>query len=172
MKTKLLAAAFAVTFVVAGLFAGAAYAISKNTDTPMFQALKQGRFGRGFGRHNFREMIARELNLTAEQKTQIEQIIESEKTNIKPLVQQLAEHRRQLKALGTDGTFNEAQVRAIAQQQGQTMSEMIVVKERIQSRIFAVLTPEQRTKATQMRERFEQRIHDGLAEQGFATDKQ
>jgi Spy/CpxP family protein refolding chaperone len=172
MKTKLVAAFFAVAFTVTGLFAGAAYAFGDKFEGSMINAMKEGRFGRGPWRGMFRDRIARELNLTPEQKAQIEQIIESEKPNVRPLVLQLAEHRKQLKALGQDGNFNEAQVRAIAQQQGQTMTELIVIKERTQSRIFAVLTPEQREKAAQMRERVEQRFKEHMAENGFNPEKQ
>ena len=172
MKTKLVAAFFAIAFTVTGLFAGAAYAFGDKIEGSMVNAMKEGRFGRGPWRGMFRDRIARELNLTPEQKAQIEQIIQSEKPNIRPLVQQLAEHHKQLKALGQDGNFNEAQVRAIAQQQGQTMAELIVVKERIQSRIFAVLTPEQRQKAAQMREQIEQRFKEHMTEGGFNPEKQ
>lgn len=172
MKTKLLAAFFAVAFTVTGLFAGAAYAIGGSNHGSMFSALTDGPMSRGPWRHLFRDRIARELNITPEQKAQIEQIIKSEKPNIRPLVQQLAQYHKQLKTLGQDGNFNEAQVRAIAQQQGQTMAELIVVKERIQSRIFGVLTPEQRQKAAQMREQFEQRFKEHMTENGFNPEKQ
>ena len=50
-----------------------------------------------------------------------------------------------------DGKFNEAQVRAIAAGQAHTMSELIVLKERVRARICnEVLTPEQRIQAARM----------------------
>ena len=71
---------------------------------------------------------------------------------MKPLVQQLKAGRDQLDALRKSGPFDEAKVRSIAKGQADTLIELIVAKERMKSRIYAVLTPEQRTKAEELRE--------------------
>jgi len=95
-------------------------------------------------------LIMQELNLTDDQKNQIQAILTDERPNLKPLIQQLRTGRKQLRALGADGTFNEDQVRALANQQSGTMADLIVVRERIKARIFGVLTPDQRTEAEKM----------------------
>jgi Spy/CpxP family protein refolding chaperone len=72
---------------------------------------------------------------------------------MKPLVLKLKAGREQLCAL-PKGQFDEAKVRAIAKGQADIITELIVDKERMKSRIYAVLTPEQRTKVEQMREKW------------------
>ena len=102
------------------------------------------------------------LDLTDEQKTKVKAILEAEKPTVQPLVQQLAANRKELQQVTDNGQFNEAQVQAIATKQGQTLSQLIVEKERVQSQIYAVLTPEQRAKAEKMREQFMDRVQEHL----------
>jgi len=75
---------------------------------------------------------------------------------MKPLFEQLKAGRDKLRAL-PKGQFDEAKVRAIAKGQSDTFADIIVAKERMKSRMYAVLTPEQRTKAEQMREKWQSR---------------
>ena len=110
--------------------------------------------------------IARRLDLTDAQQTRVKAILEAERQNVAPLFAQAAKNRQQLHEATANGKFDEAQVRAIAAQQAQTMTELIVAKERVKSKIYnEVLTPEQRTKADQLMQRmeghFRDRMHDG-----------
>jgi periplasmic protein CpxP/Spy len=100
--------------------------------------------------HMVRHM-SRRLDLSDAQQTQVRSILEAERPNVQPLVQQLLEGRRQMAAAEKDG-FDEAKVRTIAAQQAQNITELIVIKERVQSKVYQVLTPEQRTKFDQMRQ--------------------
>ncbi len=106
------------------------------------------------GHHHF----WKKLNLTDAQKKEMFSIRLEERAKIKPLVQKLKEGRDQLRAL-PKGQFDEAKVRAIAKGQADTITELIVEKQRMKSRIYAVLTPEQRAKVEQMREKWQSR-HD------------
>jgi protein CpxP len=124
----------------------------------------------GLGGHRgFMGHIARELNLTDAQQTQIKSIIEAEKQKAEPLLAQVKSNRQQLRDATTGGKFDEAQVRQIAAQQAQTMAELIVTKERVKARIYnEVLTPEQRTKADQLLQQMHDRMkdHEGRMEHG------
>jgi Spy/CpxP family protein refolding chaperone len=103
------------------------------------------------------EKIADELGLSEEQRAQIKQITENEKTKIQALAETARAAHEQLKDLGTNGVFNEEQVNQIAAQQAETTRRLIVEKERTKAAIFAVLTPEQRTKAVEMKNKFEEK---------------
>ena len=81
-----------------------------------------------------------------------------ERAKMKPLVQKLKAGRDQLRAL-SKGQFDEAKVRAIAKGQADIRTELIVEKQRMKSRLYAVLTPEQRAKVEQMLEKWKSR-HD------------
>ena len=49
-------------------------------------------------------------------------------------------------------------MRAIATQQAQTLTELTVQKARIEAELVKILTPDQKTKLTQMMDRREQRM--------------
>lgn len=98
------------------------------------------------------------LNLSDAQQAQIKDILAKEKPTLRPLMQQMAQSHHDLRQLEESGTFDEAKVRALASQQAQTMTELIVQKARIHSEMFQVLTPDQKTKMTQFMDRHEQRF--------------
>lgn len=98
------------------------------------------------------------LNLSDAQQSQIKDILAKEKPTIQPLMQQMAQSHHDLRQLEESGTFDEAKVRALASQQAQTMTELIVQKARIHSEMFQVLTPDQKAKMTQFMDRREQRF--------------
>jgi Spy/CpxP family protein refolding chaperone len=103
-----------------------------------------GHRGRHFGR--MLGISARYLELTEAQKTQMKDIMTKEKPTIQPLMQQLAQNRQQMRQLESADTFDENKVRPLANQQSQTMAELIVQKARIKSELIQVLTAEQKTK--------------------------
>jgi periplasmic protein CpxP/Spy len=86
------------------------------------------------------------LDLTDAQQAQMKDIIAKEKPTIQPLIQQLAQGHQQMSQLEQASTFNEANVRALASQQSQTMTELMVQKARIKSELVALLTPDQKAK--------------------------
>lgn len=120
--------------------------------------------GKGFGgKHSFgppflSEKFAKELGLNEEQKTQIKQIHDTEKPNIQALMEAGKGIHSQLEKLGTDGVYNESQVAELAAQQAENAKQLIIAKEKTKAAVFAVLTPEQRTKAEQMRDQFKNKF--------------
>jgi Spy/CpxP family protein refolding chaperone len=114
--------------------------------------------GKGFGHHGgwMLKRMTKQLNLTDAQQTQIKGIMASEKTRIKPLMQQMRQNEQAQNA-STNGTFDENQTRAFAGKQAQIMTDLIVEKQRMRSEVFAVLTLEQRQKAQQLMQERQQR---------------
>lgn len=108
------------------------------------------------GRHGHHGLW-KKLNLTDAQRSQVRSIIAEDRAKIKPLLQQLKAGRDQLDALRKSGPFDETKVRSIAKGQADTLTELVVARERMKSRIYAVLTPEQRAKAEQLRESWKAR---------------
>ena len=103
----------------------------------------------------------KKLNLTEAQRNQIKTIMSEERPKMKPLFQQLKAGREQLNALITSGPFDEAKVQSIAKGQEATLADMIVARERMKSRIYAVLTPEQRARAEKLHEAWKTLHEDG-----------
>ena len=90
------------------------------------------------------------LSLNEAQQSQLKDILAKEKPTLDSLSQQMKQGHEALKQLETSGTFDEAKVRAVASQQAQTMTDLIVEKARIHSALFQILTPDQKTKMTQL----------------------
>ena len=85
-----------------------------------------------------------ELNLTDAQKAQIETILREERPAVEPHVRQLIATLDELRAATRGGRFDEAQIRALTTRLTPTVTELIVARERILSKIYHVLTLEQR----------------------------
>jgi len=98
------------------------------------------------------------LDLTDAQQAQAKAILEKEKPNFKTLMQQMADGHKQMRTLEESPTFDEPTVRAQATKQAQTMTELIVTKARVKSELFAILTTDQRAKATKLMNRHEERM--------------
>jgi Spy/CpxP family protein refolding chaperone len=99
----------------------------------------------------------RDLNLTDEQKAQVEKIRTSFEESTKALHEQLrALHESQPDPLST-GTFDEAAVRAAAEARARVEVELEVARARMASQVFALLTAEQRAQLNERRQQFEQK---------------
>jgi protein CpxP len=105
--------------------------------------------GKGSGRHF--AGLARALDLTDAQKEQVKAILETERERVAPLRQTLGETREKIRLAVEAEPFNEAAVRALAASQNETRTEMIVSRARVQSQIFALLSPDQRERAKKFR---------------------
>jgi len=154
-------------FKIAGavlIIAVAAGVAFSQTITRVHMHGHHGMFG-GMGFH------ARALNLTDDQRTQMKSIMTKEKPTLTPLFNQMATTRHQLRQLEMSGTFDEAKVRQLATQQAQTMTELTVQKARIHSELYQILTPEQKTKMTQMMQQREQRFQEHMQQQAPASNQ-
>jgi Spy/CpxP family protein refolding chaperone len=105
--------------------------------------------------------IARDLNLTDDQKAQIRKITASFEESTKTL-------RDQMKTLHESGSdplsgaaFDEAAVRAAAQARANVQIEMEVARAKMMSQIFAVLTTDQKAQLAAKRQQFKQRRPGG-----------
>ena len=125
-------------------------------DTGAAKGECRGHWKHHHGHRHGHHHLWKKLNLTDAQKKEMFSIRLEERAKMKPLVQKLKAGREQLCAL-PKGQFDEAKVRAIAKGQADIITELIVDKERMKSRIYGVLTQEQRAKVEQMREKWKSR---------------
>lgn len=131
------------------------------------QTVHRASYGRGggmFGEHML-AFYAHRLDLTDAQQSQLKDIMAREKPALKPLFLQLSQTRHQMRQLEEGDNFNEAQVRTLAAQQSQTITELIVQKARIESEMLQVLNPDQKTKFKEMMDKREQRMMDHMQNQ-------
>ena len=156
-----------VILAIGVLVLGAAFVFAQ-------KAVHKG-FGGGheFGHGPGMGMEFRALNLTDDQKAKVKAIMETNKANFQPIMQSLKENHKKMADLTANGAFDEAQVSALATEQGNLTAKMIVEKERVKSQVYAILTDEQKAKAAQMRDEFKQKMQDRFKDRkaGADTDK-
>jgi protein CpxP len=118
-----------------------------------------------FGGHML-GFYGRKLDLTDAQRAQVKDIMTKEKPTIQPMILQMAQGHQQLQQLVMSGAFDEAKVRALATQQTQNMTELTVQRARIASELYQVLTPDQKTKLTDLITQHQQHMMNHLQGQG------
>lgn len=119
------------------------------------------RGGPGFPGRDGLGPLARDLNLTDDQKAQIKKITASFEESTKALRDQLRKlHESEPDPL-SGAAFDEAAVRAAAEARAGVQVDLEVARARMMSQIFAVLTTEQKAQLATRRQQFEQRRHDG-----------
>lgn len=107
--------------------------------------------------------IIRELDLSDAQVAQIKQILVEERPALQNLADKHKQQRQQLRAIGG---FDEAKVREIAQSDTQTYVDFVVEREKLRSRIYAVLTPAQQEKVNKFLDHAHEHMQDHLAHLG------
>lgn len=90
------------------------------------------------------EILSRRLNLTTEQKTQIESILARQKEAVEPLAEKLSEFHKQLALISINGQFNEIAIKSLAQQYSLAMIDLNVAHETTKFNIYSVLTNDQK----------------------------
>jgi protein CpxP len=112
-------------------------------------------------RHGHMGFMAKELNLTDAQKTQIKTMMQAQRTTTRPLMLQMAQNRAAMLTATASGAFDQAKVQALATQQSQIMAQFMVQKASLRAQIYnTVLTPEQKAKADQLRQNQLARINE------------
>jgi len=115
---------------------------------------RPGGFPGGPGFHDGLGPMARDLNLTDDQKAQVKKIAESFRENDKALHDQMrALHESDPDPMS--GTFDEAAVRAAAEARGKIQIELEVSHAKMMSQIASVLTAEQKAQLAAKRQQFE-----------------
>jgi len=104
------------------------------------------------------------LDLTAEQKGQLKSIFDQQWKDRQALRTEMQASRTALQAARQDSNFNEKEFRAQAQKHADLKADMMVERNKVQQKVFAILTPEQQKKMEQMRDlRAENRgNHNGM----------
>jgi Spy/CpxP family protein refolding chaperone len=99
------------------------------------------------------ERLAVILGLSADQTTEVRNLLDEEASQLKPLGPQLQESRRAIRQLvvsGTSGTAFETQLQALASTEASIVSQTTVIRAKTMAKLWALLTPEQRQKAAQL----------------------
>jgi len=135
------------------VFAGIAALVIGATVFALAQHPGMGEKMSGHGPGDMVEHMSRELNLTDAQKDQVKALLEAQRATEEERHTKLEDLRKQIDAATANGQFDENAVRNLANQQSQLMADEMVDHLRLHSKIYGLLTAEQRTKADQMMKR-------------------
>ena len=113
-------------------------------------ALAQGHRGMGGGPEEMIEHISQALSLTDAQKEQVKAAFEAQRPIEEQRHAKLDEIRKQIDAATANGQFDEAVVRGLANQQAQLQADQMVDHLRMHSKLYSLLTAEQKAKADEM----------------------
>lgn len=103
-------------------------------------------------RGHFVQRMVTYLNLTPDQQTQAKQIMADARQQSMPLRQQMKQNREALSTAIKSG--NDAQIDQITKAEAPVMAQLAAIRAHAFEKIYATLTPEQKTKADNMRQWF------------------
>ena len=118
----------------------------------------------GGGKHRGRDWggmrrggFFRQLNLTEDQKTKIQQIHQSFAERNKPLREQLRAKRQELRQANEGGTFNEALATQKLTEMASLEAKLMGERFKMEQETLSVLTPEQKAQLEQSKAQFKAR---------------
>lgn len=103
-------------------------------------------------RGHFIQRVVNDLNLTPDQQAQAKQIMAGARQEAAPLRQQMKQNRQALAAAIRSGS--DAQIDQITKAEAPVMAQLAAIRAHAFEKIYATLTPEQKTKADNMRQQF------------------
>jgi Spy/CpxP family protein refolding chaperone len=135
----------------------AGFAIAQTTATPQARAAK----GKGV-RALVRKRMLKALNLTDTQTQQAKTILQSARQTAQPLAQQLKQDRAALTAAIEAG--DSAKIQQLSTDMGSLRGNVLAVRSQALSKFYALLTPDQKTKAEEFRQKAQQVLGKGIGE--------
>lgn len=140
------------------------FEIQSKHDDGLFSRLRK-RMGSSYALNK----ISARLRLSKEQKAEIREIIEAEIPVVRPILKNALSVHQEMKVLGRDGVYYEAEVQRLAALQSENARLLIVEKEKVKAQIFAVLNERQRVEAEAIRDEIEAKIRERMSEETGAT---
>ena len=150
---------------IAMLTAGAAWAVSNETQAPAQRPYD----GKGFGNRFMAKL--EQLNLTADQSQQIASIVKLNRESIKAAMTKARETRKDLNRQTQAGPFDEQSVRTTYKKSAAAGEEAAVLRAKIAGQIRAVLTGDQQAAFDKIRAEVRSNTRKRFAKKRGATDK-
>ena len=164
-RYRLLIAALAVLM---GTVAGHSQTAENTPPSPPMHGHGMG-MGMGMGGHM--GFLAKQLNLTDDQKSQMKAIWEKERPTMKPMFQQQRLIDQQLRHY-VEGSFDQDKVQALANQKAQLQAQMTVAETRIHNQMYQLLTPDQQSQLKQIEAKHQARMQKHMNQQPATPPEQ
>jgi Spy/CpxP family protein refolding chaperone len=164
-RYRLLIAALAVLM---GTVAGHSQTAEDAPPTPPMHGHRMA-MGMGMGGHM--GFLAKQLNLTDDQKSQMKALWQKERPAMKPLFQQQRLIDQQLRQY-VEGSFDQDKVQALANQKAQIQAQMTIAETRIHNQMYQLLTPDQQSQLKQIEAKHEARMQQHMNQQPATPPEQ
>jgi protein CpxP len=105
------------------------------------------------------------LDLSDAQQTQIRSILDQNLTLAQPLLAQLQQTHQAFEQAVGSGQTNDATLQPLANQLGQEVAQLAIIKARASAQVLAVLTPEQLATAEKIRGRLREQFRERWLQQ-------
>jgi Spy/CpxP family protein refolding chaperone len=149
-RFRLLVAALAVLM-------GTAIAKSQTADAPPPPPMH----GHGFGMGEHMAFLAKQLNLTDDQKSQMKAVLQKEHPAVRPLMQQQHQIDLQLRQY-VEGNFDQQKVQELANEKALLQAQMTVQETRIHNELYKLLTSDQQSQLKQLEDEHEARMQQHM----------
>jgi Spy/CpxP family protein refolding chaperone len=144
--------------IPAGAILAAGMMLGQTTTAPATPGQPRGQWGQGQRRGMMMtpeqrlDRLAIELNLTPQQKTQAQNLMTQARQASEPIVAQLRQvHQQLIDAMKTNNT---ADIDKLSTNQGVLIGQLTAIRTKAMAQGYAMLTPEQKQKADQLRPQF------------------
>jgi Spy/CpxP family protein refolding chaperone len=108
------------------------------------------------------EQMMQALNLTAAQKQQSKTIFDDARQKAAPIRQEMRQNREALHAAVKAN--NASDIERLSSHQGELQGKALAIRSEAMAKFYAILSPEQRTKADEMQSRMRQRMEERMRE--------
>lgn len=99
-----------------------------------------------------------DLNVTAEQKTVLRNVVKKYWQEAKPVFKELNTSRKEIRGIIEKTPLDEAQIRSAILKRTQTAGDLAILRARMTSEVRAILTPEQREKIRALMHHVDERL--------------
>ena len=114
--------------------------------------------------------LLEQLQVSSDQRSQIQSIFTDGRETIRPLIQQLREKHAALQEAARDQPFDETLVRSQAQEIADVQARLIVARAQLKNQVLAVLTDEQQARLSELRAQRLQQFREWRKERSVKTD--
>ena len=154
----------AVFVAVAALLTASAVFAQDKPAHEGHKAHHHGCMGKGGGMGGGMVKMLEKLNLTAQQKPQVAQILKDSMEKTKPLREQMKKAFQGMRDVMDKTPGDEAAVRQAAQAVAKAGEDLAVVRGQTKAKINAILTPEQKAKVDEMKANFKAKFMERVKE--------
>lgn len=117
-------------------------------------------------------MMLHHLNLTDEQHAQVKQIMQNERPNFKPLMQQEGQLHQQMMQLIASNGFDQSKASALASQEAQVHMQIQLEHMKVASQIYGLLDSNQKSQVGDMISKHQQMMQEHMQKQAPAPQDQ